>query len=105
MNNIERSSGNVYADLGLARADELQVKARLAQKISQSIRHRRWTQAQAAKTLGLTQPKLSNLLRGEFRGISETKLMACLARLGYNVEIVVRGRHGSTKAGRVEVRV
>ncbi|MBI1821912.1 MAG: XRE family transcriptional regulator, partial [Nitrospirae bacterium] len=43
----------------------------------------------AAQILGLTQPKLSNLLSGKFRGISEAKMLECLARLGRDVKIVV----------------
>jgi len=90
MTKIEKGSGNVYADLGLPDAEEMLVKAQLATKIGEIIKTRRWTQQHAASVLGMTQPKLSNLLRGQFRGISEDRMMKCLARLGRNVQIVIR---------------
>jgi predicted XRE-type DNA-binding protein len=99
----EESSGNVYADLGLADAEEMLVKAQLASKIGEIIKSRRWTQQQAAEVLGMTQPKLSNLLRGQFRGVSEAKMLECLAKLGRDVKIVVGPARRSTKPGHVEV--
>ena len=86
---IEAGSGNVYADIGLVNADEMQVKAQLACAIGDIIKSRQLTQAEAAKLLGMTQPKLSNLLRGQFRGISEVKMIECLTRLGRDIQIVV----------------
>ncbi|MDN5843349.1 MAG: helix-turn-helix domain-containing protein [Alcaligenaceae bacterium] len=100
---IEKGSGNIYADLGRADADEMLVKAQLATKIGEIIKRRGWTQQEAAEVLGMTQPKLSNMLRGQFRGISEAKMLNCLARLGRRVQIVVgpAGRRSAT--GRVEL--
>ncbi|ELY7487940.1 helix-turn-helix domain-containing protein [Cronobacter turicensis] len=86
---IERSNGNVYDDLGLIDAEEMQLKAQLAMAISDILKARGLTQQEAARLLGMTQPKLSQLLRGQFRGISETKMMACLMRLGQDISIVV----------------
>lgn len=100
---IEKSTGNVYADLGMADADEMIVKAQLATKIGEIIKGRKWSQQQAAKVLGMTQPKLSKMLRGQFRGISEAKMLDCLARLGRNVQIVVGPARRATSAGRVAV--
>ncbi|SAK59853.1 helix-turn-helix domain-containing protein [Caballeronia ptereochthonis] len=100
---IEKGSGNVYADLGMADADEMRVKAQLAGKIGEIIKARRWTQQRASEVLGISQPKLSQLLRGQFRGISEAKMLELLALLGRNVQIVVGPARRSTKAGRVEV--
>jgi predicted XRE-type DNA-binding protein len=100
---IEESSGTVYADLGVTDAGEMLVKAQLATKIGEIIKRRHLTQIQAAEVLGMTQPKLSNMLRGQFRGISESKMLDCLARLGRDVKIVVGPARRSAKAGRVEV--
>jgi predicted XRE-type DNA-binding protein len=86
---IEKSSGNIYADLGMVDADEMLVKAQLANKISEIIKNKKWTQQKAAKVLGMTQPKLSNMLRGKFRGISEAKMLDCLLKLGRNIEITI----------------
>ena len=99
MIDIEVGSANVYADLGRADADEMLVKAQLASK-SDIIKRRKWTQARAAEVLGIPQPKLSGLLRGQFRGISEAKMMDCLAKLGRDVRIVIgpaRRAAGSVK--------
>ncbi len=87
---IEKSSGNVYADLGLPDAEEMLVKARLAAKIGEIIKHRHLTQQQASEILAMPQSKISNMLRGNFRGISETKMIECLNLLGRDIEIVVK---------------
>jgi predicted XRE-type DNA-binding protein len=100
---IEKGSANVYEDLGLADAAQLQVKASLAAKISEIIKHRHLTQVQASEILGIPQPKLSGMLRGQFRGISEAKMLDCLNRLGRDVEIVVRKPPRSRTAGRTSV--
>jgi predicted XRE-type DNA-binding protein len=78
-----------YEHLGFPDAEEMLVKANLVIKIAEILRERGWSQQQAAKVLGLTQPKLSKMLRGQFRGISEMKMMDCLVRLGRTVKIVV----------------
>lgn len=75
---IEISSGSIYADLDDSHAEEMMNKARLASKIDEIIQQRRLTQLKAAGLLGLTQPKLSGLLRGQFRGVSENKILELL---------------------------
>ncbi len=91
---VEASTGNVFADLGLPDADKLQIKSGLTVEIAKAIRESGLTQAEAAKRMGLTQPKVSSLLRGEFSNFSERKLMDCLNRLGYDIEIRVRETAG-----------
>ena len=93
---------NVYAQLGFPDADEMLVKAQLVSQIGEILRQRGWSQQQAAKVLGLSQPKLSKMLRGQFRGISEMKMMDCLLKLGRAVKIVV-GPETSTSDERIEV--
>jgi len=90
MTDIEKSSGNVYADLGLPDAEEMLVKARLATKIGEIIKHRHLTQQQASEILGMPQSKISNMLRGNFRGISEAKMLECLNLLGRDIQIVIK---------------
>ncbi len=102
---FELSSGNVYADLGVKDADAMLVKAQLVSTISQIIRQRGLTQAAAAELLGLTQPKLSNILRGQFHGVSERRLIDCLTRLGRDVEIVVKDKPRSRASGRLSVMI
>jgi predicted XRE-type DNA-binding protein len=79
---IEKSSGNVYSDLGYADSNAMLITAQLVGKIAEIIRTRKLTQAEAASKLGLTQPKVSALLKGQFRGVSERRLLDCLTRLG-----------------------
>ncbi|WP_342655518.1 helix-turn-helix transcriptional regulator [Pseudomonas sp. F3-2] len=103
MTEIEKGSANVYADLGIANAKEMLVKAQLAAKIGSILKARHLTQVQAAEILGLPQPKVSEMLRGKFRGISESKMIDCLARLGRDVQIVIKAAPRSRREGRVEV--
>ena len=79
------------------------VKEQLVQKIREIIRSRGLTQTEAAKLLGLTQPRLSAILRGQFRGVSERKLIACLTSLGRDVEIVVKQAPRRRAGGRLTV--
>jgi predicted XRE-type DNA-binding protein len=103
MSKIVKGNMNVYADLGVADADEMLVKAQLATKIAEIIKLRKLTQIQAASLLGISQPKLSNMLRGRFRGISETKMLECLTLLGSDVQIVIKSASRSRRTGHVSV--
>jgi predicted XRE-type DNA-binding protein len=87
---IEKGSGNVYVDLCLTDAQEMLIKAKLASKIGELIQRQNLTQQQAARLLAMPQPKVSLLLRGKFRGISEAKMLECLVRLGHDMDIVVK---------------
>jgi predicted XRE-type DNA-binding protein len=99
---MEKGSTNVYAGLGRADADVMLVKAQLASKIADLIKRRRLTQMEAARLFGMPQPKVSAMLNGRFRGISEEKMMRYLLALGQNVQIVVKpARKG--KAGSLSV--
>ncbi len=100
---IEEGSTNVYADLGRPNAEEMLVKAQLASKISEVIKRRRLTQNEASELTGMPQPKLSGLLRGQFRGVSEAKMLNCLTRLGRDVKIVVGPARRRSGAGHIEV--
>jgi len=100
---IHEGSGNVYRDLGNADAEEMLVKATLVRKISEIIRSKGLTQVETARILGLTQPKVSALLRGQFRGISERKLIDCLTSLGRDVEIVVKDAPRRREGGKLTV--
>lgn len=103
MSGITRGSTNVYADLGLDNAEEMLVKAQLATKIGDIIKRRKLTQVQAAELLGISQPKLSGMLRGQFRGISEIKMLECLTRLGRDIQIVIKPASRSRAEGHVSV--
>jgi predicted XRE-type DNA-binding protein len=87
---VHRSSGNVYADLGLPDAERLKIKTGLVVEIRKAMRRLNLTQQEAGKRMGITQPKVSDMMRGDFSNLSERKLMDCLSRLGYDIEIKVR---------------
>jgi predicted XRE-type DNA-binding protein len=87
---VEISSGNVFADVGLADADKLKIKSGLMIEITKAVRKLEMSQEEAGRRMGLPQPKLSGLLRGDFSNVSERKLMDCLNRLGYDIEIRVK---------------
>lgn len=100
---IERGSGNVFKDLGYPDADAHLLKAELVARIDEIIRQRRLTQVEAARLLGLSQPDISRLLRGNFREYSMERLLRLLTALGRDVEIVIRQsrspRHGRLSVG------
>jgi predicted XRE-type DNA-binding protein len=83
------SCGNVFADLGLPNPEEALAKAELAHKVTVLIHERRLTQAQAAKLLGIDQPKVSALVRGRLSGFSLERLMRFLLLLGQDIKITV----------------
>jgi len=99
MTEIHEGSGNIYADLGFADAGSMLIKAHLASKIATIIKRRKLTQVQAAGLFGMPQPKVSAMLRGHFRGISEEKMMRCLVALGQDVQIVVKPARKGSEAG------
>lgn len=96
-------SGNVFADLGLPNAEQLLAKAELTFQISEIIRQRGLTQAEAAEILGIDQPKISALMRGKLSSVSMERLYRYLNALGSDVEIVVRPKPRGRAKGVVRV--
>lgn len=99
---IERGSGNVFADLGRPEAEAQLLKTELVTRIDEIIRRRRLTQVQAAELLGLSQPDVSRLLRGQFREYSVERLLRLLMALGRDVDIVIR-KPRSRRPGRLSI--
>ena len=93
---------SVYADLGYKNHAEMETKANLVMEISEEIKRKKLTQSQGAEMLGISQPKLSELLNGRFRGYSVERLMHFLNVLGKDVDIVVKDRP-SSRSARVSV--
>jgi predicted XRE-type DNA-binding protein len=87
---IEHSTGNVFADLDSPEAETHLLKAELVARIDQIIRDRRLTQTRTAELLGISQPDVSRLLRGNFRDYSVERLFRLLTSLGQDVEITIR---------------
>ncbi|QDV39136.1 helix-turn-helix domain-containing protein [Tautonia plasticadhaerens] len=99
---VERSGGNVFADLGLEGPEELLAKADLVHRICELIAERGLTQVRAAKLLGVDQPKVSALMRGNLEGFSTERLFRFLNALGQDVEVVIRpAREGAEADTRV----
>jgi predicted XRE-type DNA-binding protein len=96
------SSGNVFADMGLPDAAELDTKARLAAAINRIVERRRLTQAEVAVALEINQPKVSALLHYKLEGFSVERLMRFLVALGQDVEIVVKAKP-RTRSARIAV--
>jgi predicted XRE-type DNA-binding protein len=86
---LEESCGNVFADLGLPDAEELYLKANLVIAISQAMKAKRVSQKKLATMVGLDQPKVSALLRGQTRGYSADRLISILNALGQDVKITI----------------
>ena len=99
---VHDSSGNIFADLGIENPEEYMAKAELAAEILRIVRRRRLTQAEAAKLLGIRQPKVSELLRGRLDGFSIERLLRFITRLGYDVQIRLSKAHPRTQ-GQLEV--
>lgn len=100
---IVRSSGNVFADLGFRDADERQTKVRLAVAINDVLQRRRLSQGEAARQLGINQPKISALSKYKLQGFSVERLMRFLTSLDQDVEIVIRKKPRTRRLARVVV--
>lgn len=91
----EKSSGNVFADLGLPHPEQELLKAKLTLQIYRLIKARNLTQTEAGKVLGIKQPHVSALMRNRAGAFSIERLMDFLTALGQDVEISVKpSRHG-----------
>ena len=101
-NTSEPGSGNVFADPGLLDADLHLVKAELVRRIDAIVRQRGITQTETARLLGLSQPDMSRLLRGDFREYSLERLFRLLTALGRDVDIVIR-QPRSSSGGKIRI--
>ena len=101
---VEEGSGNVFADLGFKNAEEEELlRADLVLRLVQLIRRRRLTQVEAARLLGVTQPKISALFNGKLEGFSIERLIRLLCTLGQDVRITVQPKPRGRPRGRVIV--
>jgi predicted XRE-type DNA-binding protein len=99
----EIGSRNVFKDLGIPNAEEHLVKAQLVFKIDRIMKNRSLKQAEAAKLLGIKQPDVSKMLRGEFRQFSVERLLRFLVALDQDVEIIVKPHRGRNDAAALHV--
>jgi predicted XRE-type DNA-binding protein len=89
-NSIKRGSSNIFADLGHSDPEAHLLKAQLVSRIDEIMTDKKLTQVQAAEIMGLSQPDVSRLLRGQFRDVSVERIMRMLTRLGCEVDIVIK---------------
>ncbi|MCE5316668.1 MAG: helix-turn-helix domain-containing protein [Parachlamydia sp.] len=94
----EMSSGNVFVDLGIENPDEELTKAKLAWEIEQIIQKNQLTQKEAAKIMGINQPKVSALIRRKLGGFSVERLIHFLNELGQDIDIVVKPKPAGRKS-------
>src|SRR5690349_14195153 len=100
---ITRGTKNVFADLGYPDAAERQAKLRLAYALNQLLDERALPQSEAAKVLGVTQPKVSALRNYKLAGFSVERLMKLLLALDQDIDIVIRRKSRSRNPGRINV--
>jgi predicted XRE-type DNA-binding protein len=100
---VTASSGNVFADMGLAEPEEELTKAQFASQIRHAIKRRRLTQVDAAALMGIDQPKVSALLNGRLANFSSDRLMRFLTMLGRDVEITIKSKPRGRTRGRIVV--
>ena len=100
---FEESSGNVFADFGIPDADEHLVKADLASHIRQALQERGLTQTEAAKLLGTSQARISELYNGRVARMTYDRLLGWLNVLGDDVRITVvtAGANGRRERGKI----
>ena len=104
MTHVQRSSGNVFADVGLPMPEAHRVKADIALAIAETVRSRRLTQEEAGKILRLSQPKVSDLMRGKLDGFSTDRLLRYAQRLDFNVIITLKRKPKSQQEAAIVVQ-
>ena len=97
------SSGNVFADMLMPDAEERLAKAELSIQIETLMNAKKLTSAQAAGLMNLTEPNVSDIVRGRLEGFTLARLFACLNALDQDVEIIVRPKASGHEHGRLIV--
>ena len=100
---FEESTGNVFADLGLDDAEELFTRGKIGIQVLRLLKQRKEKQREISKLLGIPQPEVSYLMRGEFQRFSEGKLLTFLKRLDTEVTLRLRPRNAGTKTAETVV--
>ena len=100
---VTRSSGNVFKDIGVANPEQHLLKAKVVHFLGKLIEHSGLTQTAAAARIGIKQPDLSKVLRGNFAGFSLERILLAANAMGADFEIQFKKRPGK-RAGRAAVR-
>lgn len=99
--NVVKSSGNIFADLGLPDAETHFLKAQIVSEIYRLTMERKLTQTKTGELIGISQPEVSRMFKGNFREYSIDRLMGFLTAFDRDVEIVVHPRKTNGKGGRI----
>jgi predicted XRE-type DNA-binding protein len=99
------SSGTVFADLDLPEPEEDLAKATLAMRIARIVATKGWSQNEAARVMGIDQPKVSALVRGRLSAFSAERLLSLLIALDQDVEIVVRPKAADRQQATLRVSI
>ena len=91
---IRYGSNNVYEDIGLGDHESMKIKAGIVSRIADIMHEKKLTQKNVSDITGIPQGRISKILNGQFRGVSEYRLLACLSLLGNNIEIKVTPTNG-----------
>lgn len=100
---VMTGSGNVFVDIELHQPEDYLAKARIVETISELLVSRGINQREAGRLVGLTQPQVSRLMRGDTREFSYERLMRVLTALGQDVDITIRRTRARSRRGRVLV--
>jgi len=100
---IRQAGSNIFADLKLCNAEELNAKAQIAYRICQIMDERKLTQKEAAQLLGIDQPKVSALVRGQLIGFSSDRLFRFLNALNRDVEITIKPTKRRNDKGHIRI--
>jgi predicted XRE-type DNA-binding protein len=95
---FEESSGNVFADLGLADADELFARGKIGIQVLRLLKQRNLEQREMSELLGIPQSEVSHLMNGEFQRLGEGKLLIFLKRLDTEITLHIRPRNGGNQS-------
>jgi len=105
MAKVRKSSGNIFEDLNLRDAPELQLKAELTRQVYKIVKKLKLTQSEVAELSGLRQPDVSKLVSGQYSGFSTDRLLDLLNALNYDVSIVIKPKPRSRNCANIKVRM
>lgn len=98
---VEVGSGNIFADIGLPDAETLLLKAQIVSEIYRLVNARKLTQAKAGVLMGISQPEVSRLFKGNFDEYSVERLIGFLTAFDRDVEIVVKPHKKMGRPGKI----
>ena len=105
MDTVIVGSGNVFADLGLPNPEERLAKAMLSRTITQILKKRGWTQARAARAVGIAASDMSDIVRGKLRRFSLDRLESVILDLDMDIDIRISPKRVAGKRGQVRVQL